>query len=257
MPSTISPLQAFRDLLSSEDLECIPEGVDGDEYLMRFLRFKSDPRRAYKTLVKYHEFRKNDKGLFDKMRPSTMKNLLDSKIVTKLPENDAQGRPVVLINCKQWDEKVYSAEDLILMLMMILEEIIRTQVSSISVIIDWEGYGFSHYRQLSYRNIVRSLAFGKGSFPISYMGIHQVNQSKMFSVVSKVLFSFFSEKLKQRMYIHGNDRESLAKYIPFSSLPVYYGGSSEGDVDTTFMDEMYKNEKYYETLVAFDKKPIK
>ncbi|ODM96047.1 Alpha-tocopherol transfer protein-like, partial [Orchesella cincta] len=185
---------------------------------MRFLRFKSEPRRAYETLVKYHDFRKSDKNFFSQMRPSAMKYLLDSKVITKLPGNDVKGRPVLLLNFKRWDQEVCSVEDIIRLIMLFFEEIMRTQ----------------------------------GSFPISFKAVHQVNQSKTFWLVSKILFSFFSAKLKNRMHIHGTDRESLAAHIPLSSLPVDYGGTAEGDVDTAFIDEMYKNEQYYEALANFD-----
>ncbi|ODM87725.1 Alpha-tocopherol transfer protein-like [Orchesella cincta] len=189
-----------------------------------FSRFKSDPQRAYETLKKYQEFRKNDKALFARMRPNAMKHLFDSKVITKLPGNDVEGRPVILMNFKFWDVKLYSAEDLVLLTMMFLEELIRTQVSSVTVILDWEGYGLANFRQYTYRNIMRTLALAKGSFPISFKGIHQINENRVFWLVSKVVFAFFSAKLKKRMQVHGTNRESLAAYIPFSSLPADYGG---------------------------------
>ncbi|CAL8133597.1 unnamed protein product [Orchesella dallaii] len=245
---TSPSLQALRNLLSSEDLENIPADLNLDEYLMRFLKFKGDPQRAYETLVKYHKFRNSDKTMFSKMCPNAMKHLIDAKIITKLPGKDVRGNPVILVCCKRWNEKEVSAEDIILLVILFLEEIIRTHGSKVSVVIDWEGYGLSKYRQLTYRNLMRSFELARGTFPISYKAIHQVNQTPTFWLVSKILFSFFSTKLKKRMHLHGNDKESLAAHIPVSSLPTDYGGNSEEYTDAAFTDTLYKNDEYYSLL---------
>ncbi|CAL8133593.1 unnamed protein product [Orchesella dallaii] len=238
-------LKEFRNLLSSSDLENIPSGINENEHLLRFLRFKENPQRAYQTFVKYHKFRHSDKELFSKLRPGVLKYVLDGKIFTKQPGNDANGWPVLLLRCKRWNASGVSVTDIICVTILLLEEISRRQSSGVSIVIDWDGFGFAQYRQITYRTLVRGFAVLQGTLPISFKGIHQLNPSIMFSMVSKIFFSLLSAKLKKRIHIHGTDLESFAAHIPKSSLPVEYGGTSEEDEDREFMDTLYKNEDYY------------
>ncbi|CAL8133599.1 unnamed protein product [Orchesella dallaii] len=97
-------------------------------------------------LVKYHKFRNSDKNMFSKLCPNAMKHLIDTQIVTKLPGKDADGNPVVLICSKRWNEKEVSGEDILLLFILFLEEIIRTNGPNVSIVIDWEGYGLSKFR---------------------------------------------------------------------------------------------------------------
>ncbi|CAL8133595.1 unnamed protein product [Orchesella dallaii] len=150
-----------------------------------------------------------------------------------------------LIFVERWNASGVSVTDIICVTILLLEEISRRQSSGVSIVIDWDGFGFAQYRQITYRTLVRGFAVLQGTLPISFKGIHQLNPSIMFSMVSKIFFSLLSAKLKKRIHIHGTDLESFAAHIPKSSLPVEYGGTSEEDEDREFMDTLYKNEDYY------------
>lgn len=54
--------------------------------------------------------------------------------------------------------------------------------------------------------------------------IHIVNQPYVFNMVYQVLKPFVSSKLKKRIIMHGEDLESLYKYIPKEDLCTRYGG---------------------------------
>ncbi|CAL8068270.1 unnamed protein product [Orchesella dallaii] len=189
------PLEEFRKLLSPSDLENIPSGINENEYLLRFLRFKENPKRAYETFVKYHKFQHSDKEFFSKVRPSVLKYVLDAKIFTKQPGNDADGWPVLLLRSKRWNPSEVSVTDIMYVSTLLLEEISRRRSSGVSIVIDWDGFGFAHYRQITYRNLVRGFAILQGTFPISFKAIHQLNPS----MVSKIFFSLLSAKLKKRV----------------------------------------------------------
>ncbi|ODM94881.1 Alpha-tocopherol transfer protein-like [Orchesella cincta] len=243
-----SSLEAFRKLLTSKDAENIPSGINEDEFLMRFLRFKTDPQRAYETLVKYQKFRKSDEELFSKLRPSALKSLIDTHVFTKLPGNDAEGRPVFLVDCKRWNPKEITAEHVVFLAVLFFEELSRSKECNATIMIDWTGFGMAMYRQIRLRDLTRGFSLLQGTFPVSFKAIHQVNQSSFFWLVSKIFFSLLSSKLRNRIYLHGTDRQSLAAHIPLSSLPVDYGGSSEEYMDVAFVETMYKNEDYYYKL---------
>ncbi|ODM90787.1 Alpha-tocopherol transfer protein-like [Orchesella cincta] len=234
-----SSLDALRKLLTSKELESIPSGINEDEYLMRFLRFKPDHQRAYETLVKYQKFRKSDEEWFSKLRPSALKKLIDAQLFTKLPGNDAEGRPVFLMYCKRWNPKEVTVEDVMILAALFFEELSRRKECNATIMIDWTGYGMGMYRQIRLRDLTRGVSI------LQFKALHQVNQSTFFWLVSKIFFSLLSAKLRNRIFLHGTDRQSLAAHIPLSALPVKYGGSSEEYMDAEFVDTMYKNEDYY------------
>jgi len=53
-----------------------------------------------------------------------------------------------------------------------------------------------------------------------------------------------------QIFVHETNNKTLASHIPLSSIPVQLGGNAEQDVDTSFMENMYRNEEYYEKLAS-------
>ncbi|KAL3280643.1 hypothetical protein HHI36_003879, partial [Cryptolaemus montrouzieri] len=62
------------------------------------------------------------------------------------------------------------------------------------------------------------------SFPVKIHAIHIVNQSWVFDMVYNLFKPFMNERMKSRIFFHGEDRDSLHKHIDPKYLPARYGG---------------------------------
>lgn len=60
--------------------------------------------------------------------------------------------------------------------------------------------------------------------PIRTEAIHIVNQSLAFDVIYQMFKPILSERMKERLFIHGSNMKSLHKHIEPNYLPEKYGG---------------------------------
>lgn len=63
--------------------------------------------------------------------------------------------------------------------------------------------------------------------------IHIVNQSWIFDMIYNCFKPFLDERMKKRIFFHGDDMESLHQHIDPKHLPKKYGGVHE---DYDYMD---------------------
>lgn len=54
--------------------------------------------------------------------------------------------------------------------------------------------------------------------------LHVVNQSWIFDIIYNCFKPFLDERMKSRIFFHGEDRESLHQHIDPKHLPERYGG---------------------------------
>ncbi|XP_067146121.1 alpha-tocopherol transfer protein [Apteryx mantelli] len=65
----------------------------------------------------------------------------------------------------------------------------------------------------------------RDSFPLKVRGIHLINEPLFFHPVFALIKPFLTEKIKERVYMHGNNyMQSLTEHFPVSILPQEYGG---------------------------------
>lgn len=59
---------------------------------------------------------------------------------------------------------------------------------------------------------------------------------------------FLNERMRERIFIHGSDMESLQKHVDKSHLPIKYGGEMPEFAYTSWLENLSKNEKVVEEL---------
>nr|CAI5834080.1 unnamed protein product [Callosobruchus analis] len=62
------------------------------------------------------------------------------------------------------------------------------------------------------------------SFPMKIHAIHIVNQSWIFDAVYNIFKPFLDSKMKEKIFFHGENMESLHQHIDPKHLPERYGG---------------------------------
>uniref|UniRef100_A0A8C9EV28 Alpha tocopherol transfer protein n=1 Tax=Pavo cristatus TaxID=9049 RepID=A0A8C9EV28_PAVCR len=128
----------------------------------------------------------------------------------------------------QWDPTLFTAYDVFRVSLITSELIVKeieTQRNGVKAIFDLEGWRFAHAFQISPAVAKKIAAVLTDSFPLKVRGIHLINEPLFFHPVFALIKPFLTEKIKQRVYMHGsNYMQSLTEHFPASILPQEYGG---------------------------------
>ena len=84
--------------------------------------------------------------------------------------------------------------------------------------------------------------------PLRTEEIHIINQSWSFDIIYQLFRPFLNEKMRSKIFIHGNDLSSFHKYIDPGHLPNKYGGDLPEYSYTEWMDYLTKNKKVINEL---------
>lgn len=128
----------------------------------------------------------------------------------------------------QWDPSLFTAYDVFRVSLITSELIVKeieTQRNGVKAIFDLQGWRFAHAFQISPAVAKKIAAVLTDSFPLKVRGIHFINEPLFFHPVYALIKPFLTEKIKQRVYMHGsNYMQSLTEHFPVSILPQEYGG---------------------------------
>ncbi|KAK1803567.1 hypothetical protein P4O66_020987 [Electrophorus voltai] len=219
-------VQALRDMIMKEQPN-LRTRLD-DAFLLRFLRArKFDYDRALQLLLNYHGSRRAWPEVFQDLKPSTVKHVLDLGFLTVLPRPDPQGRYILCLRPGRWKPNDYPFVDNIRAIYLTLEKLIQpeeTQVNGIVILVDYNGVGLSQASNpgpLLSKKVVGILQDG---FPIRIKAVNIINEPLIFKGIFAIIKPFLKEKMAERFVLHGSDLSSLYRVIPRSVLPEEYGG---------------------------------
>ncbi|XP_078584938.1 alpha-tocopherol transfer protein-like [Branchiostoma floridae x Branchiostoma japonicum] len=226
-PSTrLAMVEALRERIQQSPDLCIP---DDDHILLRFLRARYfDVEQAFKLLEKYHKWRAQSPEICSNMRPSSVRGLLEAGYHAALPGRDQDGRKVMFYRIGKWDPYQFSAYEVFRVSMISSEKIIQeedTQVHGIAMIADLAGLSFSHAYQIGPRVAKKIGSITTDAFPIRVKEIHLLNQPMLFDAIFAIIKPFMSEKMRNRIHLHGPKTETLLQYVDRDALPPEYGGT--------------------------------
>ncbi|MEE6514289.1 hypothetical protein FKM82_022312 [Ascaphus truei] len=232
-------VQALRDMIG-KDYPNLRTRVD-DSFLLRFLRArKFDYDRALQLLVNYYGCRKGWPEVFNNLKPSAVKPVLDSGFLTVLPHTDNEGRRIVCIRPGRWVPRDYPITENVRVIYLSLETLVvseETQVNGIVILADYSGVGLSqasHFGPFMAKKLIGILQDG---FPIRIKAVNVINEPRIFKGIFAILKPFLKEKIANRFFLHGSDLNSLHDNIPKAVLPGAYGGTA-GDLDTSAWNQI-------------------
>ncbi|XP_049882373.1 retinaldehyde-binding protein 1 [Pectinophora gossypiella] len=203
---------------------------DDDEILTIFLRpCKWYPESALALMRGVAEFKRDNAALLDGLLPEHEKDaFLDHKVVNVMKGRDQKGRRVLIVNCGgSWDPKKVNADQLFRLFYLIHEAAMlepESQVRGTVVLMDFCDMGWSQTMGLTLAFSKRLLKFIQDAMPLRLKEVHFVKQSLLFNGVWKMFKPFIREKLKARIFFHGNKMSSLHEHLAPSHLPADYGG---------------------------------
>ncbi|CAL7944008.1 unnamed protein product [Xylocopa violacea] len=208
-----------------------------DDFLLIFLRpCKFYAKSAYELMLRVADFKEKNAALLDNLLPADEKvAILESNVVNVIKSRDHKGRRMLLMNCgKVWDPSKVSADQLFRLLYLVHELAMlepETQICGVVVIMDFEGLAMKQAMGFTPSFSMRLLSFIQDAMPLR---------------LKEMFKPFVKEKLKSRMFFHGNKMASLHNHIPPTHLPKNYDGDLP-EIDYTSAD-------WYPTLIKQEDK---
>jgi len=249
-------IRELRKLLRKEtDLHC---PLENDDWLVMFLRpTKFYPESALKLIKNYYNYKLKYSDLFKDLLPSNETNVFRQNVITVLPYRDQFGRRIVIIHYgKKWNYKKCSLTEIMKAVFLLVEISIQeplTQVAGNIFIFDMDGMTLQHTWQFTPLYAKQMLDWLQDCVPTRVKNLHIVNQPYVFKVVFALFKPILREKLKSRVEFHGNDMNSLHRFISPECLPPVYGGSNEETIPSmdAYLQLLLANEKLFKAVNSY------
>ncbi|XP_058474209.1 clavesin-1-like isoform X1 [Solea solea] len=202
-----------------------------DDFILRFLRArKFDQMETFRLLAQYFQFRQQNLDMFQSFKvddPGIKRALMDG-FPGVLESPDQHGRKILLLFASNWDQSRNSFTDILRAILLSLEVLIENpelQINGFILIIDWSNFSFKQASKLT-PNILRLAIEGlQDSFPARFGGIHFVNQPWYIHAMFTIIKPFLKDKTRKRIFLHGNNLNSLHQLILPDCLPSEFGGT--------------------------------
>ncbi|KAF1673578.1 Clavesin-2, partial [Pygoscelis papua] len=140
---------------------------------------------------------------------------------------DHYGRKILVLFAANWDQSRYTLVDILRAILLSLEAMIEDpelQVNGFVLIIDWSNFTFKQASKLTPSMLRLAIEGLQDSFPARFGGIHFVNQPWYIHALYTVIRPFLKEKTRKRIFLHGNNLNSLHQLIHPEILPSEFGG---------------------------------
>ncbi|CAL8324591.1 unnamed protein product [Boreogadus saida] len=202
-----------------------------DDFILRFLRArKFDQAETFRLLAQYFQFRQQNLDMFQSFKvddPGIKRALMDG-FPGVLETPDQQGRKILILFASNWDQGRNSFTDILRAILLSLEVLIENpelQINGFILIIDWSNFSFKQASKLT-PNILKLAIEGlQDSFPARFGGIHFVNQPWYIHAMYTIIKPFLKDKTRKRIFLHGNNLNSLHQLIQPECLPSEFGGT--------------------------------
>ncbi|XP_070392015.1 alpha-tocopherol transfer protein-like [Dermacentor albipictus] len=244
-------LEELRRLLQEDGLRVLP----GDEALLMFLRTKKyNAEKAAKAVRNYFRVRKDMPEYFDNLTPASIPYSIvchDHKLIMQARERDAQGRAVGILKFGAWSADICSMSKLMRCLLLsaecgLLE--VDAQVHGVVAVIDLQGFGINHLRELTPWFLRKVMLIAQNSLPARIKGIYVINTPALAEYAVSLVQFFLPAKLKSRLHFFGGGFSELRGIIPSELIPKDFSGTQE-DFDF-HAQEQYLLEKasYFDSM---------
>lgn len=226
----LGSVQKFRELvLQQPHIKC-PTDIS---FLLTFLRVRYFSQlEARKLLDNFVTRRTKFPQWFKNLDPADPKiqDVFDRGFLLLLPEKDDEGRQVYIIRPGYLDSKgeknrpekrdVFRAFACVIDYMYFCDE--NTTVNGTVGIFDAAHYSLKMQAFISMEERRDFIQTWQANYPARVKALHMYNAGTVADLLMTVVKFCMSEKMQQRMKIHGQSLESLYKDVPMRLLPVEY-----------------------------------
>uniref|UniRef100_A0A2C9JGD4 CRAL-TRIO domain-containing protein n=1 Tax=Biomphalaria glabrata TaxID=6526 RepID=A0A2C9JGD4_BIOGL len=217
------------------------------KFLLPFLRArKFDQERAFQLVKNYYEVRKEQPDMFDDLKPSRVKHVIEAGIYEVLKGRDNQGCRVIVMRPGKWDPDRFPITDLPKASFLILSKIImedeETQVNGIHMINNLAGATMKQASHIGPSIAKKFLHLIQDVIPLRLKRFDYVNEPTFFDIVFAIFKQFQKEKFTKRIVLNGDKFDKLHESINPELLPTDLGGKQEP----------YANKEWVQEFLASD-----
>lgn len=240
-------IQALREMVQKE--KALRIRTD-DAYLLRFLRAKKfDYERAFNLIMTHFKMKAVNAELFNGLRPSAVKHVLEAGITGVLPHRDKLGRRVIIFRPGKWNPANFPINDIFRTNFVTMSRLIEdeeTQINGIVMVSDLDGFGWTQGKNISpwYGKKVMSLI--QDAFPARFKGMHYFNEPTIFDYIFAILKQFMKEKTVSRLHFHGKKYEELKEFIDEEHIPEDFGGKGPKYTNKAWADELLQLDNHFD-----------
>lgn len=223
-------LQSLRNLIQqSRDLEFKSNIKQDEATLLKFLHAKKfNVEDACQLLQNYYWYRKKNYEIFKdfSLNASDIKMALENGLPTVLSSKDRKGRCVLVLTASNWDCS-YNLMSVYRSLLFSLEFLItevHNQANGFVVIVDWTEFTIRQSWNLKFGILKLMIEGLQNCFPARFKGIHFIGQSWFVETGLAAIKLLLNDKVKKRIYVHGNNLSTLHDYVARDILPAELGG---------------------------------
>nr|CAD7574819.1 unnamed protein product [Timema californicum] len=150
-----------------------------------------------------------------------------------------------------WNPSLYSMDEIMKATVAILECAIleqRAQILGGICLIDMGNVSLQHAWNITPSIASKIVELMVTSFPVRTHAIHIVNQSWVFDIIYTIFRPMLDERMKEKIYFHGDDLDSLHAHIDPKFLPACYGGVQPEFSYMDWMDSLRNNPRIVREL---------
>uniref|UniRef100_A0A8D2ML34 Clavesin-1 n=2 Tax=Neoaves TaxID=3078114 RepID=A0A8D2ML34_ZONAL len=226
-----------------------------DAFILRFLRArKFHQTEAFRLLAQYFQYRQLNLDMFKNFKADDpgIKRALTDGFPGVLENRDHCGRKILLLFAANWDQSRNSFIDILRAILLSLEVLIEDQelqINGFILIIDWSNFSFKQASKLTPSILKLAIEGLQDSFPARFGGVHFVNQPWYIHALYTLIKPFLKDKTRKRIFLHGNNLNSLHQLIHPECLPSEFGGTlppyDMGTWARTLLGPDYSDENEY------------
>ncbi|KAF1528138.1 Clavesin-1, partial [Eudyptula minor] len=227
-----------------------------DAFILRFLRArKFHQTEAFRLLAQYFQYRQLNLDMFKNFKADDpgIKRALTDGFPGVLENRDHCGRKILLLFAANWDQSSNSGGNKLIMARL-MEEGKASEIIYYQVVILRSSCKFFIFSQLPFLG-TPSLIFNAiqnlrdHDFPARFGGVHFVNQPWYIHALYTLIKPFLKDKTRKRIFLHGNNLNSLHQLIHPECLPSEFGGTlppyDMGTWARTLLGPDYSDENEY------------
>ncbi|KAL3196226.1 hypothetical protein MRX96_015530 [Rhipicephalus microplus] len=251
-------LERLRRLIKEASLH-----VPSDEkFLLMFLRSKKyNVEAAFRVFQNYVAARRDIPEFFRDLRPENIRLreiCHENHLVMTSTEPDSLGRSMALMRLGAWNPTMCSFNDFVRGVLTLAscnfyEDL--AQIGGVAGIVDLEGLGFHHFRQLTPGLLIKLTHITQDCSPVRMKAVYVINYPSAFKTLFEVVKPFLKHKLLKRVHFVREDLSQLWKICPQDLVPDEFGGK-RNDFDFDRQEELVLRKCHvFEDLCRYDLPP--
>ncbi|XP_064640509.1 alpha-tocopherol transfer protein-like [Lineus longissimus] len=233
-----------------------------DHFLLRFLRrSKFNQLLAQKLVENFVMIRCSPShgvpGWFrgNNLNNTELMRMLEMGRSIPLPGRDEQGRKVILIHSvyKNPEDFDYAMRYTFMVTDILLRDELN-QIHGVVYLLDFTKFTRSEMFAWGLDRIQKAVKCLLNVYPVRNKAMHTYKTAILFNIIYEVFKLFMKKKLKDRVYNHKDDQESLHRVVPRELLPEEYGGEAgplQKLIDD-WKDHMMSNADEFDMLEKLD-----